>query len=59
MFRNTTIGVIIVIYVDDVLLIAKLLSLIFDIAELISTAFLIRLLGKLHFYLGMRVIRDR
>lgn len=59
MFRNATTGVIIVIYVDDVLLIAKLLSLIFDTAELISAAFLIRLLGELYFYLRIRVIRDR
>lgn len=58
-FRNATTGVIIVIYIDDVLLIAKLLSSIFDTAELISTTFLIRLLGELHFYLRIRVIRDR
>lgn len=59
MFRNSQTGVIIVIYVDNLLVIAKLLSSIFDIAELINAAFLIRALGELYYYLGMRVIRNR
>lgn len=47
------------IYVDDVLLIAKLLSLIFDIADTIRGTFLMRKLGELYYYLGMRIIRNR
>lgn len=59
MFRNKTTRVIIVIYVNDVLLIAKLLESIFDTAKIIGDAFPIRPLGELHYYLGIRVIRDR
>lgn len=59
MFRNGQTGVIIVIYVDDLLVIAKLLSSIFDTAELINAAFLIRALGELYYYLGILVIRNR
>lgn len=47
------------IYVDDVLLIAKLLTLIFDTADTIRGTFLIRKLGKLYYYLGIRIIRNR
>lgn len=50
---------IIVIYVDDLLVIARLLTAVFDTAELINAAFPMRLLGELHYYLGMRIIRDR
>lgn len=58
-FRNSTTRVIIVIYIDDVLLIAKLLTLIFDTADTIRGTFPIRKLGKLHYYLGIRIIRNR
>lgn len=58
-FRNASIGIIIVVYVDDILVIARLLALIFDIAKYINAIFLIRYLGKLHYYLGIRIIRDR
>lgn len=59
MFRNTTTGVIIVLYIDDVLLIAKLLKAVVNIADLISTTFPIRVLGELYYYLRIRIIRDR
>lgn len=59
MFRNKVTRVIIVIYVNDVLLIVKLLESIFGTAKLIGDAFPIQLLGKLHYYLGIRIIRNR
>lgn len=59
MFYNTTTGVIIVLYIDDVLLIAKLLKAVVNTADLISTTFPIRVLGELYYYLGIRIIRDR
>lgn len=58
-FRNAATGVIIVIYVDDVLLIAKLLILIYSTVEVIRTAFQIRTLSKLYYYLSIRIVRDR
>lgn len=58
-FRNVATGVIIVIYVDNVLLIAKLLILIYSTVEVIRTAFQIRTLSKLHYYLSIRIVRDR
>lgn len=58
-FRNAATGVIIVIYVDNVLLIAKLLTIIHSIVEIIRTAFQIRTLGKLYYYLSIRIVRDR
>lgn len=58
-FRNIETGVIIVVYVNDILIIARLLALIFDVAKTISTTFPIRPLGELYYYLGMRIIRDR
>lgn len=58
-FRNKTTGVIIVIYVNDVLLIAKLLESIFGTAKIIGDVFPIRPLGELHYYLGIRIVRDR
>lgn len=58
-FRNAETGVIIVVYVDDILIIARLLASIFDVAKTISTTFPIRPLGELYYYLGIRIIRDR
>lgn len=58
-FRNVATGVIIVIYVDNVLLIAKLLTMIYSTAEIIRTAFQIRTLSKLYYYLSIRIVRDR
>lgn len=58
-FRNTETGVIIVVYVDDILIMARLLASIFDVAKTISATFPMRPLGELHYYLGMRIIRDR
>lgn len=59
MFRNTKTGVIIVIYVDDVLIIVRLLASIFETAELIKAVFPIRLLREIHYYLSIRIIRNR
>lgn len=59
MFRNPTTGLIIVIYIDNLLLIARLVSSIEEVVVVIREAFKIRLLGKLHYYLDIRVIRDR
>lgn len=50
---------IIVIYVDDLLVIARLLTAVFNTVELINAAFPIRLLSELYYYLGMRIIRNR
>lgn len=58
-FRNATTKAIVVVYVDDILVIARLLELIFDIVKIIQATFPIRHLGKLYYYLGMRIIRDR
>lgn len=58
MFRNDT-GIIIVVYVDDILIMARLVASIFDVAKLIDRTFKLRLLGELHYYLGIRIIRDR
>lgn len=58
-FRNAETGVIIVIYVNDVLIIAKYLQSITNIAKLINSVFLIRLLSELHYYLSIRIIRNR
>lgn len=58
MFRNNA-RVIIVIYIDDMLIIAKLLLLIFDTAKLLNSGFPIRPLSKLYYYLGIRIIRNR
>lgn len=59
MFRNTATGVIIVIYVDDVLVIARLLTSITETARLIETVFPLRPLSEIYYYLGIRVIRNR
>lgn len=40
-------------------MIARLVSSIEEVAAVIREAFEIRLLGKLHYYLGIRIIRDR
>lgn len=58
MFRNDT-RIIIVVYIDDILIIARLVASIFDVAKLINRTFKLRLLGKLYYYLGIRIIRDR
>lgn len=58
-FRNKETGVIIVIYVDDVLVIARLVKSVHEAAELIGATFQMRALGEVHYYLGMRIIRDR
>lgn len=58
-FRNRDTRVIIVIYVNDVLLITKLLDSILGTAKLIGGVFPIRPLSKLHYYLGMRIVRNR
>lgn len=58
MFRNNA-RVIIVIYVDEMLIIAKLLLLIFDTVKLLNSGFPIRPLSKLYYYLGIRIIRNR
>lgn len=58
-FRNASTSVIIVIYVDDILIIARLLASIFETANLIETVFPIRLLRELYYYLGIRIIRNR
>lgn len=58
-FRNASTSIIIVIYVDDVLIIVRLLVLIFETANLIKTVFPIRLLRELYYYLGIRIIRNR
>lgn len=50
---------IIVIYVNDVLLIAKLLDSILGTIKLIGGVFPIRPLGKLYYYLGIRIVRNR
>lgn len=59
MFRNPITGLIIVIYIDNLLLIARLVLSIEEVVVVIREAFKIRLLGKLYYYLGIRVIRDR
>lgn len=58
-FRNADTNVIIVIYVDDVLLITKLLLLVSDATKQINAMFLIRRLGELYYYLSIRIVRDR
>lgn len=57
-FRNEA-RIIIVVYVDDILIIARLVASIFNVAKLIDRTFKLRLLSKLHYYLGIRIIRDR
>lgn len=59
MFRNKITRVIIVIYVDNILLIAKLLESILGTTKLIGGVFPIRPLSELYYYLGIRIIRNR
>lgn len=59
MFRNTKTGVIIVIYIDDVLIIVRLLASIFETAELIKAVFPIQLLREIYYYLSIRIICNR
>lgn len=41
------------------LVIARLVKSVYEAAELIGATFQIRALGKVHYYLGMRIIRNR
>lgn len=50
---------ILVIYVDNILIIVRLLALIKEAAEVISRAFKIRALSELYYYLGIRIIRNK
>ncbi|KJX93076.1 hypothetical protein TI39_contig4419g00005 [Zymoseptoria brevis] len=56
-FSNGT--TIVVVYVDDLLIFASLISSVEAAALLIGARFAMRSLGPLHYYLGMRIIRDR
>jgi hypothetical protein len=58
-FRHTQSGVMIVIYVDDMLVIAKTKEQVDRAAQLLQNKFKMRSLGPIHYYLGMRIIRDR
>lgn len=58
-FRNPETGIIIVVYIDDILIIAKLLASIVKIVALINATFKLRPLGELYYYLGIRIIRNR
>ncbi|SMR62312.1 unnamed protein product [Zymoseptoria tritici ST99CH_1E4] len=49
----------VVVYVDDLLVFASLISSVDAAALLIGDRFAMRSLGPLHYYLGMRIIRDR
>jgi hypothetical protein len=57
-FRNSN-STIIVIYVDDLLIFARLLASVKSAAQLIGGTFEMRSLGELHYYLGMRIMRNR
>ena len=47
------------IYVDDLLLLARTLDLITELKEMLAQRFRLKDLGEVSFYLGMQVIRDR
>lgn len=57
-FRNAN-GQIIVIYVDDMLIVARSLVKLLSIAQSLKDRFKMRELGEIHYYLGMRIIRNR
>ena len=52
-------GAYILIYVDDLLLIAKSLELINKLASLLSAKFAMKELGDVAWFLGCRIVRDR
>lgn len=52
-------GGIIVVYVDDMLVIAQNLEALITVVALLRDRFKIRELGDVHYYLGMRIVRDR
>lgn len=57
-FRNSG-GTIIVVYVDNLLIFVRLLAIVKEAANLIAGTFDIRSLGELHYYLRIRIMRDR
>lgn len=52
-------GGIIVVYVDDMLVIAQNLEALITVVALLRDRFKIRELGNVHYYLGMRIVRNR
>jgi hypothetical protein len=58
-FQHTYTQAIIVIYVDDLILMALKTAIIDDFAEQLKSRFELRELGELSFYLGYRITRDR
>lgn len=57
-FKHTN-GGIIVVYVDDMLVIAQSLEALITVVALLKDRFKMRELGDIHYYLGMRIVRDR
>ena len=58
-FKHTLSDSIIVIYVDDMIIIAHSMAALQAVAQLLKDRFNMRELGDLHYYLGMRIIRNR
>jgi hypothetical protein len=58
-FRHAKNGTTIVIYVDDMLVIARNLEKLEDAVQPLRTKFKMRELGDLHYYLGLRFVRDK
>lgn len=57
-FKHTN-GGIIVVYVNDMLVIAQSLEALITVVALLKDRFKIRELGNIHYYLGIRIVRDR
>ncbi len=52
-------GSIIVIYVDDIIIVSDTLAVLNYTTGLVKERFKMRELSDLHYYLGMRIIRNR
>ena len=52
-------GSIIVIYVDNMIIVLDTLAVLNHTASLVKDRFKMRDLGDLHYYLGMRIVRNR
>jgi Reverse transcriptase (RNA-dependent DNA polymerase) len=55
----TNLLTVLIIYVDDITLLGNSLDQIKEVKKLIATSFKISDLGKISYFLGLRVIRDQ
>jgi hypothetical protein len=56
-YRNKNVTMYLLIYVDDIIIIASVLAAITELLQLLSTDFAVKELGDLHYFLGVEVTK--